>query len=85
MANISRKKQTGKKPTSSGHGALGMGGQPVDNPRDEAGGHEELPRDDRTKPVAGAFGSREDERTGNKTPDEVVGTPDDKTADELTK
>lgn len=83
MANISRKKAKGTGPTSSGQGALGMGGQPNDNPRDQAGGHENLPRDDRSNPVDGASGRREDERTGKKTPDEVVGTGGDKTADEL--
>jgi hypothetical protein len=43
--------------TSSGQGALGMGGQPNDNPRDEAGGHEGVTNDDRTRQVGGASGS----------------------------
>jgi len=83
MANISRNKDKESGSTSSGHGALGMGGQPDDNPRDQAGGHENLPRDDRSNPVPGATGRGKQERTGSKTPDEVAGTNKDKTADEL--
>jgi len=55
MANPSKDKSQGS--TSSGHGALGMGGQPDDNPRDQAGGHEDLVNDDRSRPVEGAHRS----------------------------
>ena len=33
-----------------------MGGEPNDNPRDEAGGHEGITNDDRTRQVGGASG-----------------------------
>jgi hypothetical protein len=46
------------KNTSSGHGALGMGGQPTDDPRDlNSGGGDRVEKDDRTAKVPGAFGS----------------------------
>lgn len=54
MSNSSRRKGTGS--TSSGHGALGMGGQP-DDARDLEGGHEGLTNDDRIRAVGGASGS----------------------------
>jgi len=54
MANVSTQ-NTGK-PTSSGQGALGMGGQPSDDPRDMRGGGWD-PDDDRSSPVAGASGN----------------------------
>ena len=44
---------------NSGHGALGMGGQPDDDPRDLENGHEFPAPDDRgggTGPIGGAFG-----------------------------
>lgn len=85
MPNISQSQRKDKGSTSSGHGALGMGGQPDDNPRDQAGGHENLPRDDRPAPVPGAEGAGKQEGTGDKSPDEVVGAraSGGKTADEL--
>jgi hypothetical protein len=55
MSKSSRRSDKGS--TSSGQGALGMGGQPSDNPRDEAGGHEGVTNDDRKRPVGGASGS----------------------------
>ena len=71
--------------TSSGHGALGMGGQPSDDPRDSNSGSEMLKEDDRgshTGPVDGAFGS------GNQADhsiSETVGVPGDKAFDDAQK
>jgi len=53
MSNASN--QNTRKSTSSGQGALGMGGQPSDDPRDLHGGGWD-PDDDRTNPVGGASG-----------------------------
>jgi len=50
------------KARNSGQGALGMGGQPSDDPRDLEGGGEGRSHDDRgsrTGPIGGAFGSGE--------------------------
>jgi hypothetical protein len=69
-----------KDSTSSGHGALGMGGQPTDDPRDlNSGGGDDL-QDDRgggTGPVPGAGGNASFEASGS-----VAGVPGDKTVTE---
>jgi len=61
MANVSsHKNNETSKNTSSGHGALGMGGQPDDDPRDLARGGDGRSYSDqggRTGPVAGASGN----------------------------
>jgi hypothetical protein len=57
MANISQQK--GDHARNTGHGALGMGGQPSDNPRDLEGGGTGREFDDSgggTGPIPGAFG-----------------------------
>ena len=62
MSNTSSHHEKNQKNTSSGQGALGMGGQPSDDPRDLArGGDGRSYDDDATgqQPVAGAFGSAE--------------------------
>ncbi len=65
MSNASN--QNSRKSTSSGQGALGMGGQPSDDPRDMHGGGWN-PDDDRTSPVGGASGNeRRDMQVGNVT------------------
>lgn len=54
-----RSTQRDRDARNTGHGALGMGGQPDDDPRDIAGGGEGRTFDDRggrTGPVGGAFG-----------------------------
>jgi hypothetical protein len=53
-----------RKNTSSGHGAVGMGGQPDDNPRDLHSGGGDHVGDDRTKQVPGAFGGKREEKEG---------------------
>jgi len=72
-------KRNKKDSTSSGHGALGMGGQPSDDPRDlNSGGGDDLD-DDRgggTGPVGGASGSRRGDVSGGA----VAGVPGDKAA-----
>jgi hypothetical protein len=53
--------------TSSGQGALGMGGQPSDDPRDLEAGREGLSEDDLgggTGPVPGAFGTPKGDVSG---------------------
>jgi len=73
MSNASRRND--KDSTSSGHGALGMGGQPADDPRDSNSGSEPLKEDDRgshTGPVDGAFGS------GVQPATQTAGVPGDK-------
>jgi hypothetical protein len=60
--------------TSSGHGALGMGGQPTDDPRDLDGGHEGVTADDRTKHAEGAHGS---DRAGDRSAGSVAGVKGD--------
>jgi len=55
-----RSTEKDRKARNTGQGALGMGGQPDDDPRDIEGGGEGRAHDDRggrTGPIAGAFGS----------------------------
>jgi len=68
MSNKGKK----EKNTSSGHGALGMGGQPVDDPRDLNSGGGDRPDDERTTPVPGAFGAgrREEQEKQGGTPEQ---------------
>jgi hypothetical protein len=73
--------------TGSGHGALGMGGQPSDDPRDLSSGRESLPEDDRgsgTGPVPGAFGSWAGKVAGSSG-NETVGVPGDRAFDDVQK
>ena len=72
MSNKSYRK--GVDATSSGHGALGMGGQPADDPRDLEGGHEGLTNDERTRPVDGASGNA---RSSDPSGGSVAGVPGD--------
>lgn len=80
MPNISREKND--RARNTGHGALGMGGQPDDNPRDlEAGGTgREL--DDSgggTGPIPGAFGDGPDvAMAGGSAGNETVGPMGDR-------
>jgi hypothetical protein len=61
MSNVSN--QNTRKSTSSGHGALGMGGQPFDDPHDmNSSGWN--PGDDRSRPVDGASGGRRGDLSG---------------------
>lgn len=69
MANASRRNDQGA--TSSGHGALGIGGEPSDDPRDIEGGHEDLTDDDRTRAVGGASGSTSRDRRGGEAAGET--------------
>jgi len=75
MSNAS--KRNSRDSTSSGHGALGMGGQPSDDPRDlNSGGGDDMD-DDRgggTGPVGGASGGRQRDVSGGS----VAGVPGDK-------
>jgi len=60
MPNSSSHHEKNSKNTSSGQGALGMGGQPDDDPRDMARGGDGRSYDDEATsnpPVPGAFGS----------------------------
>ncbi len=60
MSNTSSHHEKNAKNTSSGQGAMGMGGQPSDDPRDLARGGDGRSYDDEataSAPVAGAFGS----------------------------
>ena len=59
MSDTSPHHDSNAKNTSSGQGALGMGGQPTDDPRDEAGGGggPSMDESSRPAPVPGAFGS----------------------------
>jgi len=79
MPNIS--KRDDKDSTSSGHGALGMGGQPSDDPRDlKSGGGGRLD-DDRgggTGPVGGASGGERGDLSGGS----VAGVKADKAIDD---
>lgn len=81
MSNNSRRNEQGS--TSSGHGALGMGGQPSDDPRDLEGGHEGLTDDDRTRKVDGASGSSTGDRSGGGSSNQTIGVGGDKAATEL--
>jgi hypothetical protein len=76
MSNSARRND--KDSTSSGHGALGMGGQPDDDPRDLRGGHEGVTDDDRTKVVGCASGSAAGDRAGGGSSNETVGVQGDK-------
>ena len=69
MSNTSPHHDSKAKNTSSGQGALGMGGQPTDDPRDEAGGGGEPSMDgsSRQVPVPGAFGGAEGAREDAKS------------------
>lgn len=60
MSNTSSHHDKNAKNTSSGQGAMGMGGQPSDDPRDLARGGDGRSYDDEataSAPVPGAFGS----------------------------
>ena len=79
MPNVSGPKDEDS--TSRGHGALGMGGKPSDDPRNLSGGGETLKEDDRgvgTGPVGGAFGSAAGDLTGGGSANEVLGVAGDK-------
>lgn len=83
MSNAARRND--KDSTSSGHGALGMGGQPSDDPRDSNSGSEPLKRDDRgsgTGPVGGAFGSKD---RADHSAGETAGVTGDKAFDDTQK
>jgi len=68
MSHKGKKEQN----SSSGQGAMGMGGDPSEDPRDlnSAGGS--LPDDDRNAPVPGAFGAgrREEQQKQGGTPEQ---------------
>jgi len=67
-----RSTQKDQKARNTGHGALGMGGQSNDDPRDLEGGGEGRAHDDRgcrTGPIPGAFG-------GGSAGNETVGMGD---------
>jgi len=55
-----------KKNSNSGHGALGMGGQPTDDPRDINSGGHGVDKEDRTVKVPGAFGQSPETEQGEK-------------------
>ena len=60
MSNTSSHHEKNAKNTSSGQGAVGMGGSPTDDPRDLARGGDGRSYDDEATsapPVPGAFGS----------------------------
>jgi hypothetical protein len=79
MSDASRRKS--KDSTSSGHGALGMGGQPSDDPRDLNSGGGDRADDDRagrTGPVGGASGKKRGDLSGGS----VTGVVGDKAANE---
>lgn len=65
--------------TNSGQGAVGMGGQPEDNPRDLPGGHEDLVDDDRPRTVPGASGNP---RIGDPSGGAVAGVKGDRAVSE---
>src|SRR3954452_5357491 len=77
-----RSSQRNRKALNSGQGALGMGGQPSDDPRDIAGGGEGRTYEDRgskTGPIPGAFGSGTGAGIGGGTAgNETVGPMGDK-------
>jgi hypothetical protein len=68
MSNLPKEKRK-RKNTSSGHGALGMGGQPSEDPRDLESGGGDRPDDDRSAPVPGAFGEGRHEEKQGGTPE----------------
>jgi len=80
MSNRSADKD--EKARNTGQGALGMGGQPNDNPRDLEGGGDGRTNDDRgegTGPVGGAFGGGKNVGTGGGSAgNETVGPMGDK-------
>jgi len=77
-----RSSQKNRKALNSGQGALGMGGQPSDDPRDIAGGGDGRTFEDRgskTGPIPGAFGTGDGVSTGGGTAgNETVGPMGDK-------
>jgi len=78
MPNVSTRKD--KDATSSGHGALGMGGDPSDDPRDlKSGGGDDLDEDrgGGTGPVGGANG-----RVGDVSGGSVAGVKGDNAVSE---
>lgn len=61
------KRNGASKNTSSGHGSMGMGGDPGDDPRDQnSGGGKRVDEehDIRTRPVPGAFGGGREKKEG---------------------
>ena len=80
MPNVSNQKDD--KSRNSGHGALGMGGQPNDDPRDLEGGGEGRTNEDRggrTGPIPGAFGGGTGVGAGGGTAgNETVGPAGDR-------
>jgi hypothetical protein len=81
MANVSRIKE--KDAHNSGHGSLGMGGQPSDDPRDLESGREGLKVDDLgggTGPVPGAFGGENSSTPAPGTTGAVAGVSGDRDA-----
>jgi len=73
-----------RKSTNSGHGALGMGGQPSDDPRDiNSAGWD--PNDDRSSPVDGASGNERGDLSGGNVSgvkgDQAVSTPIERAAE----
>ena len=82
MPNISRGKGKDRDARNTGHGSLGMGGQPSDDPRDLEGGREGWVEDDRgagTGPIPGAFGRGPDVAMGGGSAgNETVGPMGDK-------
>jgi hypothetical protein len=84
MPNVSSNHDKDSKNTSSGHGALGMGGQPIDDPRDlEGGGEGRVDSDQggKTGPVGGAFGGPAGAEIGGGTGgNQAVGPMGDKDA-----
>ncbi|MFO0952929.1 MAG: hypothetical protein U0835_17615 [Isosphaeraceae bacterium] len=64
MSQSGKQKPDRNDSTSSGHGALGMGGDPSDDPRDLDSGHEDDVNDDRTRPLDGAAGKRQGDVSG---------------------
>ena len=70
-----------RKSTSSGHGALGMGGQPSDDSRDLKAGREGWDEDDRgsgTGPIPGASGGRK----GDLSAGSVAGVQGDRAVEQ---
>lgn len=79
MSKAEQSKRGGS--TSSGHGALGMGGQPSDDPRDSNSGGGFKADDDRgggTGPIPGAHGRAKDDVSGGN----VAGVKGDKAVEE---
>jgi hypothetical protein len=82
MPNISRGKGKDRGARNMGHGSLGMGGQPSDDPRDLEAGREGWVEDDRgggTGPIPGAFGRGPDvAMASGSAGNETVGPMGDK-------